>query len=241
MGTDQEKTGISRLREAERLDRLQAELEGVVAKDSRYWLQNDAKFRAVAQVSESFFQPATMKSLFLQGASYEQFEELVATSHLTPLSKEDIVGGGARKQALWNPVAQAQAKVEDCQDNGVPVTDWERKDPTTVKEFREAWISSGSEKNQLALLNKLGDEALHQLFLTDVPVDIFQNIISLFLELDGDDELIIKTLMTFARASRFSLCLMFMESEDKTNVKVLIDRLEKKGLDKVGQLKQNYL
>lgn len=224
MGTDQEKTGISRLREAERLDRLQAELEGVVAKDSRYWLQNDAKFRAVAQ-----------------GASYEQFEELVATSHLTPLSKEDIVGGGARKQALWNPVAQAQAKVEDCQDNGVPVTDWERKDPTTVKEFREAWISSGSEKNQLALLNKLGDEALHQLFLIDVPVDIFQNIISLFLELDGDDELIIKTLMTFARASRFSLCLMFMESEDKTNVKVLIDRLEKKGLDKVGQLKQNYL
>ena len=62
MGTDQEKTGISRLREAERLDRLQAELEGVVAKDSRYWLQNDAKFRAVAQVSESlFFQPATLK------------------------------------------------------------------------------------------------------------------------------------------------------------------------------------
>ena len=51
MGTDQEEeAGISRLREAERLDRLQAELEGVVAKDSKYWIQNDAKFRAVAQV-----------------------------------------------------------------------------------------------------------------------------------------------------------------------------------------------
>ena len=46
MGTDQ----VSNAREAERLDRLQAELEGVVVKDSRYWLQNDAKFRAVAQV-----------------------------------------------------------------------------------------------------------------------------------------------------------------------------------------------
>ena len=58
MGTDQEEeAGISRLREAERLDRLQAELEGVVAKDSKYWLQNDAKFRAVAQVSVSFFPP----------------------------------------------------------------------------------------------------------------------------------------------------------------------------------------
>ena len=56
MGTDQEEeAGISRLREAERLDRLQAELEGVVAKDSKYWLQNDAKFRAVAQVRVSLF------------------------------------------------------------------------------------------------------------------------------------------------------------------------------------------
>ena len=46
MDTDQ----VSNAREAERLDRLQAELEGMVVKDSRYWLQNDAKFRAVAQV-----------------------------------------------------------------------------------------------------------------------------------------------------------------------------------------------
>ena len=49
MGTYQE-AELSRVREAERLDRLQAELEGQVAKDSRYWIQNDAKFRAVAQV-----------------------------------------------------------------------------------------------------------------------------------------------------------------------------------------------
>ena len=49
MGTVQE-AEISRVREAEKLDRLQAELEGQVSKDSRYWIQNDAKFRAVAQV-----------------------------------------------------------------------------------------------------------------------------------------------------------------------------------------------
>ena len=53
MGSVQE-VGVSKIREAERLDRLQAELEGVVAKDSRYWLQNDAKFRAVAQVRNLF-------------------------------------------------------------------------------------------------------------------------------------------------------------------------------------------
>merc|ERR1712008_272168 len=136
-------------------------------------------------------------------------EELVATSHLTPLSKEDIVGG-AGKQGLWNPVAQSQAKVEGDQEAGLSVSDWERREPTNVKEFREAWISAGPEKNQLVLLlNNLGDQGLHRLFSTDVPADIFQIIVALFLELDGDETLIMKTVMTLARASRFSLCLLF--------------------------------
>ena len=68
MGTDQEEdAGISRFREAERLDRLQAELEGVVAKDSKYWIQNDAKFRAVAQV-RYISQPAIAAPHFLVGS-----------------------------------------------------------------------------------------------------------------------------------------------------------------------------
>jgi len=66
MGTDQE-AEISRVREAERLDRLQAELEGQVSKDSRYWIQNDAKFRAVAQV-RYISQPAIAAPHFLVGS-----------------------------------------------------------------------------------------------------------------------------------------------------------------------------
>ena len=163
----------------------------------------------------------------------------MATSHLTPLGKEDFVGGSG-KQGLWNPVAQAQAEVQCSQEDRLLVGDWERKEPTTVKEFREAW-GSGSKENQLVLLNKLDDEGLHRLFSTDVPIEIFQNILALFLELYGEDELIMKTLMTLARASRFSLCLLFMESKDRANVRVLIDRLEKNGLEKIDELKQIYL
>ena len=163
----------------------------------------------------------------------------MATSHLTPLAREDIVGG-LGKQGLWNPVARSQAQVEEERENKLEVTDLKRKELTNVKEFREVWIN-GSEENQLNLLNKLGDEGLHRLFSTDIPVDIFQKIVSLFLELDGDDELIVKTLMSLSRASRFSLCLLFMEPKDKANVKVLIEKLEKKGLDKVDQLKKIYL
>ena len=164
----------------------------------------------------------------------------MATSHLTPLAREDIVGG-VGKQGLWNPVAQSQSQVEEGeQEKKLEVTDWKRKELTNVKEFREVWIN-GPEENQLHLLNKLGVEGLHRLFSTDVPVDIFQKIVSLFLELDGDDELIVKTLMTLSRASRFSLCLLFMEPKDKANVKVLIEKLDKKGLDRVDQLKKIYL
>ena len=239
MGTVQE-AEISRVREAERLDRLQAELEGQVAKDSRYWIQNDAKFRAVAQVRDISQLLQLNHHFFLQGASYEQFEELVATSHLTPLAREDIVGG-VGKQGLWNQVAQAQKQVEEGEPkNKLNVTDLKGKQLTNVKEFREAWIN-GSQEDQLDLLNKLGDEGLHRLFSTDIPVDIFQKIVSFFLELDGDEELIMKTLLTLSRASRFSLCLLFMEPKDKANVKVLLEKLEKKGLDNLDQLNKIYL
>ena len=239
MGTVQE-AEISRVREAERLDRLQAELEGQVAKDSRYWIQNDAKFRAVAQVRDISQLLQLNHHFFLQGASYEQFEELVATSHLTPLAREDIVGG-LGKQGLWNPVAQVQAQVEEGeQENKFAVMDWKKKELTNVKEFREVWIN-GSNEDQVELLNKLGEEGLLRLFSTDIPVDIFQKIVSLFLDLDGYEDLIMKTLLTLSRASRFSLCLLFMEPKDKANVKVLIEKLEKKGVDKVDQLKKIYL
>jgi len=224
MGSVQE-VGVSKIREAERLDRLQAELEGVVAKDSRYWLQNDAKFRAVAQ-----------------GASYEQFEELVATSHLTPVGKEDIVGGEAERKSLWNPVAvaqQAKQVVGSEVVKNLATAGEQEKEPTTVKEFRDAW-ANGSENDQLVLLNKLGDDSLQRLFSTDIPVDIFKKIVSLFLKLNGNEELVKNTLLTLSRSSRFSLCLLFMESQDKADVEVLIDRLEKKGLEGIDQLKQIY-
>ena len=45
----------------------------VVVADERYWRENDAKFRAVAQ-----------------HASYDQFEQIVKASHLKPLGAQDV-------------------------------------------------------------------------------------------------------------------------------------------------------
>ena len=95
--------------------------------------------------------------------------------------------------------------------------------------------------SQLAMLNNLGMEGLGRLFSTDVPEDIFESILCLFLNLDGSEELAFNTLTTLAQASRLSLCLMFMEAKSKAKVRLLIETLEKKGLDSEGHLRQVYL
>ncbi|KAM9844198.1 dynein axonemal assembly factor 19 isoform 2-T2 [Aulostomus maculatus] len=64
---------------------LERELQAAVESDRKYRQENDAKLRAVAQ----------------KVASYEEFRDLVLSSHLKPLEKNDK--NFARKQP-WNPL-----------------------------------------------------------------------------------------------------------------------------------------
>ncbi|XP_061701317.1 coiled-coil domain-containing protein 103 [Syngnathoides biaculeatus] len=64
---------------------LEKELGAAVESERKYQRENDAKLRAVRQGV----------------ASYQQFRDLVLTSHLTPLDKNDK---NARKRPPWNPV-----------------------------------------------------------------------------------------------------------------------------------------
>ncbi|XP_020567736.1 coiled-coil domain-containing protein 103 [Oryzias latipes] len=68
---------------------LERELKAAVESDRRYDRENEAKLRAVHQ-----------------GVSYEQFRNLVLSSHLKPLEKKDT-DGAPRKQP-WNPVVPNQ-------------------------------------------------------------------------------------------------------------------------------------
>ncbi|XP_074553426.1 dynein axonemal assembly factor 19 [Halichoeres trimaculatus] len=65
---------------------LEKELQGAIESERRYRRENDAKLRAVNQ-----------------RVSYDQFRNLVLSSHLKPLDKNDK-DGAPRKQP-WNPVA----------------------------------------------------------------------------------------------------------------------------------------
>uniref|UniRef100_A0A3B3CNT4 Dynein attachment factor N-terminal domain-containing protein n=1 Tax=Oryzias melastigma TaxID=30732 RepID=A0A3B3CNT4_ORYME len=63
---------------------LERELKAAVESEHRYDRENEAKLRAVNQ-----------------GVSYQQFRNLVLSSHLKPLEKKDT-DGAPRKQP-WNP------------------------------------------------------------------------------------------------------------------------------------------
>ena len=76
------------------LDRLESELNSVLEQDSRYWTENDAKFRAVAQ-----------------NVSFEQFEEIVKASHLKPLEKKDKSQLTNPKNTIWNSIYQDMKSV----------------------------------------------------------------------------------------------------------------------------------
>ena len=54
-------------------DKLNSAMDDAIERENRYWRENDAKFRAVAQKVQS----------------YEEFEDMVKASHIKPMT-EDI-------------------------------------------------------------------------------------------------------------------------------------------------------
>lgn len=79
--------------------RLQATLEASVEKEDRYWRENDAKFRAVAQ----------------KVATYEEFEDIVKAAHLAPMTED--VTALALTRSSWSSTARyplAQRRYLSC-------------------------------------------------------------------------------------------------------------------------------
>jgi ASC-1-like (ASCH) protein len=65
-------------------DQLNATLQHAVDKEDRYYRENDAKFRAVAQKVQS----------------YEEFEDIVKASHIKPMTED--VANLELKRSSWS-------------------------------------------------------------------------------------------------------------------------------------------
>ena len=194
---------------------IESELNTVLEQDNRYWRENDAKFRAVAQ-----------------NASYEQFQEIVAASHLKPLSKSDKMQPNTiSSSATWNCVANNRSvlnyKTEDTNNPSLLIKK-NISSPKTINEFRDI-LNSLDAKSRFEFMYKLGTGNLAQIFTSEIPSQLFASIIkTLLLEHFDADYLMfsIKTVEILVSSKRFSLCYQFLSETEKLQCLQLIDKLQ---------------
>lgn len=112
---------------------LERELEAAIDQDTRYWLQNDAKIRAVNQRVASYdefrltrLQHVTTCSLCYVLSVvliffYYCYRDIVKAAHLKPLKKKDTSGSSdtssSRSGFVWNSIASGKKRpTSDRQD-----------------------------------------------------------------------------------------------------------------------------
>lgn len=188
--------------------KLEKQLLVAVDEDARYRRENDAKFRAVAQ----------------NVASYEEFKDIVAASHLKPLDKKDTEGLHNRKQP-WNPYsAKPSEKTASPKDN-IPSGDLNV--PRNSHEFQKYWRKCQKDKvKKYQYLITIGGPTLAEIFQAEISMGLLGEIVDIFNENWKADDFskIYNILHGLATVKRFSLSLQFLSGREK---KVLIELFQK--------------
>ena len=191
------------------LDRLESELNTVLEQDTRYWTENDAKFRAVAQ-----------------NVSYEQFEEIVKASHLKPLEKKDKSQLSNPKNTIWNSVSnETRQKISNAEvkttDESVKIID----EPKNVGEFFTCWQSK-EPSERISLIKDIGQSKLKEIFATEVPSELLVDIVKTFHHFKASEIIVVvQTLELFSETKRFSLTVEFLSKTEKQVVAELMEKL----------------
>lgn len=191
------------------LDRLESELNSVLEQDTRYWTENDAKFRAVAQ-----------------NVSYEQFEEIVKASHLKPLEKKDKSQLTNPKNTIWNSISnETRQKTSNTEvknrNDSLKIID----DPKNVSEFYACWRAK-DHCERMTLMQELGETKLKDMFATEVPPELIMEMVHTFIHFKSSEiNLVVRTLEILSETKRFSLTVEFLSKTEKQAVADLMSRL----------------
>ena len=209
----------------EKLDIIESELNSVLEQDSRYWRENDAKFRAVAQ-----------------NVSYEQFEEIVKASHLKPLDKSDKNPSSTKsKSSIWNSIANATSRISITDDRKMEPTAASSKissDPKNVDEFYDLWRNIQM-CERIKFLHQLGNAKLERIFVTEVPSELIVDFLYTFLTFDSsssDIVVVVRTLELLTGTKRFSLSIQFLSSVERQAGEQLMEKLRASLLDRQQDL-----
>lgn len=149
------------------VDRLESEMNAAVARDARYWLENDTKIRAVEQ----------------RVPTYEHFRQLVAGCHLRPLDRAEFTV--LRKTPSdWNPIGTSTQFSTSCTPSTGISSDQETMTP---QKFYSKWQAicrqndvPDNERQQrlIALLFSQKPVIFRDLFDTGLGVSILPTMLS---------------------------------------------------------------
>ncbi|CAH8451652.1 unnamed protein product [Heterobilharzia americana] len=157
------------------MNNLEREMNSAIAKESRYWLENDAKIRAVQQGVPT----------------YDDFRELVAGCHLKPLERSKLINSTGQKSS-WNSsttlLNNNSMPYEEPKMNSKIQQQQHTKTITTPQEFIIHWrhIKSSTiltdkdkENSLIELLFHQSNELLENLFNTGLGVSFLPDILSI--------------------------------------------------------------
>ena len=201
------------------LDKIESELNSVLDQDNRYWRENDAKFRAVAQ-----------------NVSYEQFEEIVKASHLKPLDKSDKSQLSKPKSSIWNSIANVTSRKSASDDKKVE-NDAEinktNMEPKNVDEFYDSW-KNVEKCERITFLEELGQDKLKKVLSTEIPSELIVDFIHTFLSFapSASSEVdtlllatVVRTLELVTHSRRFSLSVQFLSAAERAAGQQLMEKL----------------
>ncbi|XP_064635303.1 coiled-coil domain-containing protein 103-like [Lineus longissimus] len=186
-------------------DKLELELNAAVEADSKYWRENDAKFRALDQ----------------KVGSYEEFRDIVLASHIKPLDKGDKIQEHFNQP--WNIAAAKRLGSDSGKDAALIKQDSHL--PKTNQELMRDWGRyCKTAEERYSLLSKLGCENLRKIFKTGI--EILGDIFDLFHKYEKTDvQFCLELLETLTKAERFGLSLDFLSKDEKASCKKMFEKL----------------
>lgn len=195
---------------------LEDELIDNVEKDVRYWQQNDAKLRAVKNVS-----------------TYQEFSDIVKAAHLRPLTKKEIENKSG-SSATWNNVAN---NMQDSKQSTNFVADVDIKDniPSAcspkVQEFILSFRRLDTAKHRYKYLSLHGAEHVGCTFHNEeIPPSVLVELLETLLIFPSnsvpDIVAVTRLLDVITGTKRFELAIEFLSSTELDTLCSLFDKLE---------------
>ena len=139
-------------------------MKNVLKSEEKYWRENDAKFRALAQ-----------------NTTYEQFEDIVKASHLKPLENKDKAPSAKVRSSIWNTITLTGKKT--TQENTSVTQPPTRSTPTSIKnidEFCSSWRGMEIEE-RIDFVSEVGEGTLNRIFHMEIPPELIGEMLHTFL------------------------------------------------------------